>query len=533
MTAASDTVEAVSRRKEASRKNGSKSRGPTTPEGKSRSRLNAMKHGLTARTLVLPGESPELLDARITEFRADLKPANETEDFLVQRAAIASWELERCYRVIAAKLNERVQFGLFDLEEAETDEVEDHGRRLFWDPRGPIALYPHRRSFRVTRISSPDSVEDPLNPARIVNRLEHLAAGCRWLIDCWAELRNLLEDGLKWQAPDRLKAIRMLGRQPMDLLADERVLMIYLACDAMDATGPTSLDDMQTETADIELARIKERVQGRGADRKKPASPEAGKAALLGLIAGAVRRLETMLSVHRQRREFEKAMQMDLLAFDDSAEGELLRRYQLAKDREFHRALNALFKVRKEALALGDDELPVAVGMDGDTESLLAALEASMAAESIPVAGPESLGWVPPADLSLGEAGILPAGWVPPGDAGLAEPAITAVGLVPSGDATFAESVGCAEVPSDPPALQQPLGDRPPGDETNPSPGDETNPSPGDETNPNPAGSPLPAGDWPSLEAYAASLMARQDPSRPYQPMIAQPFRERERRSLA
>jgi hypothetical protein len=82
--------------------------------------------------------------------------------------------------IIAVRLSELLQFGQLDLEEAEADEVEDLSRRLFWDPRGPIALYPHWRGLRVTpRISSPDSVEDPLSPAKLVNRLEHLAAGCQ------------------------------------------------------------------------------------------------------------------------------------------------------------------------------------------------------------------------------------------------------------------------------------------------------------------------------------------------------------------
>jgi hypothetical protein len=93
--------------------------------------------------------------------------------------------------------------------------------------------------------------------------------------------------------------------------------------------GPTSLDDLLTETTDKELNLFKERVKGRGADSKKPADPETARASLYALIDHVIAGLSVRLSVHRERRQLEASMLQDLLAFDDSPDGELMRRYPM------------------------------------------------------------------------------------------------------------------------------------------------------------------------------------------------------------
>lgn len=54
---------------DAARENGKKSSGPVTSEGKKKSSRNAFKHGLTAESVVFPGESEtdfeEFLQAHI------------------------------------------------------------------------------------------------------------------------------------------------------------------------------------------------------------------------------------------------------------------------------------------------------------------------------------------------------------------------------------------------------------------------------------------------------------------------------------
>src|SRR3954447_14877453 len=82
-------------RAEISRRNGSKSRGPRTPEGKDRSKFNALKHGMDAQTPVLPGEDAEAYRGRIDAWTADLRPRNDFEQFLVRQAARVSWQIER------------------------------------------------------------------------------------------------------------------------------------------------------------------------------------------------------------------------------------------------------------------------------------------------------------------------------------------------------------------------------------------------------------------------------------------------------
>jgi hypothetical protein len=89
-------------RAEASRKNGAKSRGPVTPEGKARASRNALTHGLCAgQHVVVEGESPEAFAAFEAALVADLAPAGALQTLLAGRIARAAWRLERAERIEA------------------------------------------------------------------------------------------------------------------------------------------------------------------------------------------------------------------------------------------------------------------------------------------------------------------------------------------------------------------------------------------------------------------------------------------------
>jgi hypothetical protein len=82
---------------DANRRNAEKSTGPRTPEGRAAVRLNSLTHGLTAKTLVLPGESEEDFKAVFDSLAAEHDPATPTEQALVTQLAMATWRLRRLY----------------------------------------------------------------------------------------------------------------------------------------------------------------------------------------------------------------------------------------------------------------------------------------------------------------------------------------------------------------------------------------------------------------------------------------------------
>ncbi len=173
---------------------------------------------MTARIPLLPGEDDRAFRQRVEAWKDDLKPRTVVEEYLVERAAQVSWQLDRADRAQAARLADARRAGADRVADL-ADEVIALGRRLFWDPVGPLPLYPHLGKGigkLFVRVSWSEEIDDPNEPARVVNRLESTAIGCAWLLDRWGELRQRLEDGWTWQPPDRLKAIRLLGRQPMD-----------------------------------------------------------------------------------------------------------------------------------------------------------------------------------------------------------------------------------------------------------------------------------------------------------------------------
>jgi hypothetical protein len=79
----------------ASRVNGALSHGPASEQGKATSSLNALKTGLTGRTVLLPCEDAALYEAHLARFRELYQPVGGQELALVQSLADTHWRIAR------------------------------------------------------------------------------------------------------------------------------------------------------------------------------------------------------------------------------------------------------------------------------------------------------------------------------------------------------------------------------------------------------------------------------------------------------
>lgn len=106
---------------EANRRNALKSTGPTTPEGKASSRRNAVRHGLTAETVIAALEDAEDYQAFEAAVIADYDAESAVERELVLRLASVLWRLRRATGIETA---------LFEFVTAEPGKIENGCSRL-------------------------------------------------------------------------------------------------------------------------------------------------------------------------------------------------------------------------------------------------------------------------------------------------------------------------------------------------------------------------------------------------------------------
>ena len=93
------------KQRDANIRNAQHSTGPKTPEGKEAVRFNALKHGLRARSFLLPSENQADFDELYATYVGEWQPWEERERALVEQMVLHQWLLVRYARFEACHLN--------------------------------------------------------------------------------------------------------------------------------------------------------------------------------------------------------------------------------------------------------------------------------------------------------------------------------------------------------------------------------------------------------------------------------------------
>ena len=115
---------------ETARANGAKSHGPVTPEGRATSSRNSLRHGFTAKSIVLSTESQEDFQALLDSYVDQFDPQGGVEMDLVQTMAAARWRLRRICSIETTLLDKEMTRNAKDIRR-EFNNPDDAGR-LAW-----------------------------------------------------------------------------------------------------------------------------------------------------------------------------------------------------------------------------------------------------------------------------------------------------------------------------------------------------------------------------------------------------------------
>ncbi len=97
------------RRKLTSPDNGRLSKGPKTQAGKARSRHNAIRHGILAKSAVLLGEKKKLFQESIRSYYDRFQPQDDLEESLIDELASSYWRIQRLLAIEASMMNREIE----------------------------------------------------------------------------------------------------------------------------------------------------------------------------------------------------------------------------------------------------------------------------------------------------------------------------------------------------------------------------------------------------------------------------------------
>ncbi len=339
----------------ANAENAKKSTGPRTEAGKNRARMNAVKHGLTARVVLLSSEKHEDYKERAEGWFHTLRPRDAVEVVMAERSLYAALQLDRLVRARSAQACLHAEHSVEDERKRINDEVNEQGSALLRNPKGRAAASPSgelaSRHQESASSATSGSIEHPM---RIIARLHASLAGCDWLAGRWQELKETLEQRFTWRAPERFRLFRLLGIQPVDAYVTAELTLLVKMCEVLDPGAGSVVSELWSDALSApDLASMEESCRER-MYRMRAGDQDQARAGLLAIVERERAKLEEVAQKHKERLELEALLKDHRLSADTSREGQLLYRYECASERLMLRYINELKQRHRDTEIRGD-----------------------------------------------------------------------------------------------------------------------------------------------------------------------------------
>ena len=251
---------------------------------------------------------------------------SDPEEFLLNANLFVASDMDR----VRDAYLELTQSQIDNAEDDEIKEVRKTGDLLFTDSRGvPVALYGTRR-YNNKKPGGPSwgsETAPAIKPQELMEKLESSAMGCYWILEV---LEELLERARKrfWSSGDRLMMVRLLGRHPVDGVADRRVAEVFAASHAIRPVGKP-FDDLLSDMNELALeAHVKE-ISAAWPDLSQRGEKEKARQSLIELVEGEIERVWAIAAEHDTRIEDEPARTRRRKGFVHNKEADAMRRYFL------------------------------------------------------------------------------------------------------------------------------------------------------------------------------------------------------------
>jgi hypothetical protein len=353
------------------RQNAQKSTGPRTEAGKGRSCHNAVTHGMTARSPLLPGEDADALAALQRALVDDLQPRNQLEARLIGRLGAQFWRADHSERAVDRRAAFRLRHESRKQSAAERTEALELGERLLWKPNLPIPFESAPDSFTLDEPRCIDDAKHPHNPGRLLIQLESSVASCAWLIQHWSALNQRLNGDDAWRPADAFRMVRLMGKHAIEIEYDFELARLLLCSLALSprtsAGGPMTDADWSGELVHMVVSfghehRITEvafsisqcksfhrRLAALPLARLAPANPAEARAWLTATIEARLARVRHLHALLREIALADADQAPARLAFEEGPEGDKHRRYLLSNDRLVNRTVAEFLQARKLA----------------------------------------------------------------------------------------------------------------------------------------------------------------------------------------